>query len=55
MKSYIFLYYISTHFWSQGNTEAADWKCFIREVGLKTVWKIHNKSPVQRLSFRARG
>ena len=38
----------------QGNAEAADQKCFIKEAVLKTVWKIHKKLPVQRFSFRAR-
>ena len=40
---------------SQGKTKAADRKCFIKEVVLKTVYKSHKKSPVQRLSLRARG
>ena len=38
----------------QENTEAAGQKCFIKEAVLKTVWKIHKKSLVQRFSFRAR-
>ena len=58
MKNFIFLYYISTHtchksyFWKyyvvQGNTEAADQKCFIKAAVLKNVWKIHKKSHAQR-------